>query len=278
MAFVSIFPFLSYSASTGTLDIACLGRSFQLGMLYDCCSDCLVADATLWEPTVLQKAMDQRQQTKSHFELLSDDSLTSKIFHLDVQANLKLGVLMGLVSTTGSANFLNDHKSFNKLQARVTLKYSSTARFRQLTIKKLGTIRPPILSAKATHVVTGVLYGTEAFFVFDQEVAPTENYQTVHENMQKVIKSLPNIYTATGLPKVQCTVYSDFQLPENPTSFQDAAKLVKKLPELAERSTALPIRVTLYPLSKLYSSVVKLPHEISPALVTTVESFVETFH
>lgn len=126
--------------------------------------------------------------------------------------------------------------------------------------------------------MTGALYGAEAFFVFDQEVAPSENYQTVHESMQKVIKSLPNTYTATDLPKVQCTVYSDFQLPENPTSFQDAAKLVKKLPELADRSTALPIRVTLYPLSKLDSSLVKLPHEISPALVTKAESFVETFH
>jgi len=122
ITFASIFPFLCYSASTGTLDIACLGRSFQLGMLYDCCSDCLVADVTLWEPTVLQQAMDQRQQKKSLFELLSDDRLTSKTFHLDVQANLKLSVLMRLVSTTGSAKFLDDHKSFNKLQARVTLK------------------------------------------------------------------------------------------------------------------------------------------------------------
>jgi len=81
------------------------------------------------------------------------------------------------------------------------------------------------------------------------------------------------------MTKVQCTVYGDFLLPENPTSFQDAAKVLKELPKLVESSnSAIPIRVTLYPLNKLDSSVARTPHEISPALVTQVESIVEVFH
>ena len=228
---------------------------------------------------MLQQVTDQRPQSTCNFELISDDSLASKTFHLGMQANLKLSFFTGLVSTAGSAKYLNDCKSSNKLQARVTLKYSSTTRFEELAIEKLGAVCYPKVRGKATHIVTGVLYGADAFFVFDQEVAPSENYQAVHENMKKVIKSLPDTVTVTDMTKVQCTVYCDFQLPENPTSFQDAAKCLKELPRLADSSTsAVPKRVHLFPLNKLDSSAAKIAHEISPALVTETESFMEMFH
>ena len=227
---------------------------------------------------MLQLAIGKTPQTKSSFELISDDSFASKAFHLSMEANLRLSFLTGLVNAAGSANYLNDCKSSDK-QARVTLKYGSMNRFEELIIEKLGTVHYPTMKGKATHVVTGVLYGAEAFFVFDQEVAPSENYQTVHENMKQAIKILPDTVTTVDMTKVQCTVYGDFLLPENPTSFQDAAKVLKELPKLVESSnSAIPIRVTLYPLNKLDSSVARTPHEISPALVTQVESIVEVFH
>ena len=248
-------------------------------MLYDCHSDRLVPSLTLWDPSMLQQATDQRPQSTCNFELISDDSLASKTFHLGVQANLKLSFFTGLISTAGSAKYLNDCKSSNKLQARVTLKYSSTTRFDELAIEKLGAVRYSKVRGKATHIVTGVLYGADAFFVFDQEVAPGGNYQAVHENMKKVIKLLPGTVTVTDMTEVQCTVYCDFQLPENPTSFQDAAKCLKELPRLADSSTsAVPKRVQLFPLNKLDSSAGKIAHEISPVLVTETEIFMEMFH
>ena len=270
------------SAGTGMFDIPCLGRPFRLGMLYDCRSDRLVPNETLWDLTMLQQATHQRPQVESSFELISKDSLTSKTFHLGMQANanLKLSFLTGLVKTAGSAKYLDDRMSFSKLQARVTLKYGSTTRFEELTVEKLGTVHHPTVIGKATHIVTSVLYGAEAFFIFDQEVAPSENCQSVHENMKKVIRNLPDIVAPVDMTKVQCTVYGDFQLPESPMSFQDAAKVLKELPNIVESSSiAVPKRVTLYPLNKLDSSAaVRIPHEISPALVTEIETFWEMYH
>ena len=267
------------STDAGVLDIPCLGRFFRLGMLYDCRSDCLVPGVTLWDSSTLQQATEQSPQPTSAFELISEDSLTSKTSHLGMQTNLKLSFLTGLVNISRSAKYLEDHKSSNRLQARVTFKYSGTTRFEKLTIDKLGTVHHPTVRGNATHIVTGILYGAEAFFVFDQKVAPGENYQTVHENMIKGIKYLPGNVTAADMTKVQCTVYCDFQLPENPTSFQDTAKVLEKLPKLAENnSIVVPKRVTLYPLDKLDSSAGRLLRDISPALVTEVESFVEVFH
>ena len=267
------------STDAGILDIPCLGRFFSLGMLYDCRSDSLVPGVTLWDSSTLQQATEQSPQPMSAFEVISEDTLTSKTSHLGMRTNLKLSFLTGLVNTSRSAKYLDDHKSFSKLQARATFKYSGTTRFEKLTIEKLGTVHHPTARGNATHIVTGILYGVEAFFVFDQKVVPGENYQTVHENMIKGIKCLPANVTAADMTKVQCTVYCDFQLPENPTSFQDAANILEKLPKLAENnSIAVPKRVTLYPLNKLDSSAGTLLRDISPALVTEVESFVEVFH
>ena len=191
---------------------------------------------------------------------------------------MKLSILMGLVKTAGSAKYLDDHKSFNKLQARVTLKYSCTTRYEEVAIENLRKVHHVTVTRKATHIVTGVLYGIEAFFVFDQEVAASEDYQTVLEKLIEVIKSLPGTVTVKDMSNVQCTVYGDFHLRDrNPMSFQDAAKLFKELPQLAE-SSAIPIQVTLYPLSKLYGSGVQVPHEISLAVVMDAERFVEAFH
>ena len=263
------------SAGTGILDVPCLGRPFRLWTLYDYHKDCLIPSVV---PEKLQSVTHQRPQPKSNFKLISEDSLTRKALHIGIQANMKLSILMGLVKTAGSAKYLDDHKSFNKLQARVTLKYSCTTRYEEVTIENLHKVHHVTVSREATHIVTGVLYGIEAFFVFDQEVPPSLDYQTVHEKLIKVIKSLPDTVTVKDMSNVQCTVYGDFHLRDrNPMSFQDAAKLLKELPELA-KSSAIPIQVTLYPLSKLYGSGVQVPHEISPAVVMDAERFVEAFH
>jgi len=260
------------SSDTNDLDIPCLGRPFQLGELYDCRNDCVVGSVV---PKMLQQSADQMEQPKFKLELICSDSLASKTHHLGIQGNTKLSVLMGLVNTAGSAKYFNDRKSSSRLQARVTLKCSCTTKFEKLDIGELSAIHNP----KATHIVKGVLYGTEAFFVFDQEVTPDENNQTVQEKMKKAIEHLPDKVVIKDMSKVQCTVYGDIQLQENPTSFQNAAKLLKKLPKPAESSSrAIPMRVILCPLSKLPGSVVKMPCEISPALVTDAEKFVEDFH
>ena len=272
----------------------CLGRPFQLGMLYDCRDDRLVPGVTLWDYDTLQAALDSRPQEGLEYSIVTEDSIESKTASLGVDAGLKLSCLGGLVSVSGSAKFLDDQRS-SKQQARVSLKYSTTSRFEQLTMQHLAVDKikyPQVFdNGDATHVVTAALYGADAFFTFDREVSSKEKYRDIHGSLQIMIKKLPSISIEghgeldmkdnekNEVKKFQCRFHGDFILPENPTTFEEAVKVYKQLPQIlagdAKGSKFIPQKVWLYPLCKLDSKAAKLVREISVGLVNQMQKLLE---
>lgn len=236
----------SASKTVTTLELPCLGLPFQLGMLYDCRNDKLVPGITLWDEKLLNAALCEKPQPSSTFSVTAEDSISKKMFNLGVKANLSLSVLNGLVKVSGSAEYLDDRQSSSK-EARVTLKYSCTSKFAQLTMEQLATsnIQHPEIFDKgtATHVVTAVQYGAEAFFIFDRKLESDEDYRKVHGEMEVLIKAIPGITEIKGsadlalkdqdkkeVNKFQCKFYGDLILQSNPSTFSDAVKVYKELP------------------------------------------------
>ncbi|MGH0156046.1 UNVERIFIED_CONTAM: hypothetical protein FKN15_030595 [Acipenser sinensis] len=170
-----------------TIELATLGRPFQLGMLYDCRNDSLIPGMTLWDMDTLNKDVDLRSQHNTEFQIIASDSIEDKSSALNIEASLKASFLGGLVEVKGSAKYLKDTKS-SKHQARVTLHYRTTTKFMQLTMKQLGrgNVQHPYVFDQgiATHVVTAVLYGAQAFFVFDSDVSSGEDHQDIQGNLQ----------------------------------------------------------------------------------------------
>lgn len=106
----------------GELTMPCLGRPFQLGMLYDCRSDQLVSSVALWNEETLKQARDSKPQTFSSYGVIADNSTKTKLSELGVNENLKLSFLAGLVDVSGAASYLNDQTS-SKNQVRISLRY-----------------------------------------------------------------------------------------------------------------------------------------------------------
>ena len=269
--------------------MACLGRPFRLGMLYDCRKDILVPGITLWDNATLKSALDSTEQIASGFKIIAEDSLDSKATSLDINASLKLSFLGGLVDVQGAAKYLHDHTS-SMHQSRVCLKYWSTTRFDQLTMEQLGNIQYPEVFSKqmATHVVTGILYGADSFFIFDRKIRDGEEKRIVNGNMQVLIKALPGITEIKGdakmnlttqdreeADKFECTFHGDLQLPNNPTTFDSAVKIYQQLPELLKSNTVVPKEVWLYPLAELRSDAAKIVHEVSIGLVNQAQKVIE---
>ena len=79
------------------------------------------------------------------------------------------------------------------MQSRVTLQYACTSTFEQLTMEQLAVDKIKhhdiFEKGEATHVVTGILYGGEAFFVFNRDVGKEENYRDVHANMEMLVRA-----------------------------------------------------------------------------------------
>lgn len=282
------------SIGDGVIQMACLGHPFRLGMLYDCRSDHLIPGLTLWNDEKLKSALDTSQQVGSDFEVIAEDRLHAKASQLNVSSSLKLSFLGGLVEVSGSAKYLHDRKS-SEQQSRVSLKYWSTSRFDQLTMDQLGNIEyPKAFSDKiGTHVVTGVLYGADAFLVFDRMINENENVQNVDGEVEALIKCLPGLSNIKGqvepsmsdkdketASKIECKFHGDLQLPKYPTTFQDAVQVFQKLPELlkdGDSPVIVPKKVWLYPLSKLNSDAAKLVRDISVSLVSQAENVIEEF-
>ncbi|XP_072115621.1 uncharacterized protein [Mobula birostris] len=267
------------------MELATLGHPFQLGMLYDCRSDTLIPDISLWDSQTLQSNLSSRDQPSTEFHIITSDSMEKKVAALNVSESLKASLLSGAVKVKGSAKYLTDTKE-SKRQARVTLQYKTTTSFEKLTLshlRKLNISDPSVFDeGSATHVVIAVLYGAQAFFVFDQMVPPAEKLQDVQRNMEEMITHLPEFAVQgedslkmteeqqSNSEKISCTFYGDFSLKNNPTTFQDAISTYATLPSLlgSGGENSVPVRVTLYPLSKLNSKAALVVREISVGLIS----------
>ncbi|KAK9976946.1 hypothetical protein ABG768_018767 [Culter alburnus] len=259
-------------------------------MLYDCRKDTFIPGVTLWNKKSLREDLDTRPQLMTDLKFSSSDSLSDKSSLLDVSASLKASFLGGLVEVGGSAKFLRDTKS-SKQQSRVTMYYSETSRFEQLTMTHLGQISyPQVFDQKtATHVVTAVLYGAQAIMVFDRTFSEEENKQEIEGELNIMVKKIP-LFSIEGKGAVEmtdndkkmaesiaCTFYGDVHLEQNPTTYKEALEVYKKLPTKLKENpqNAVPIKVWLYPLYLLDTKAAQLEREISTSLVSKTEDIIE---
>ncbi|XP_042602133.1 cytolytic toxin-alpha-like [Cyprinus carpio] len=273
------------------IEMAALGRPLFPGMLYDCREDSFIPGVTLWDKKSLSEDLDSRPQLMTDLKFSSSDSLSDKSSLLDVSASLKASFLGGLVEVGGSAKYLRNTKSSNQ-QSRVTMHYSETSRFEQLTMTHLGQFTyPQVFEQKktATHVVTAVLYGAQAFMVFDRSFVEDENRQEIEGELNVMVKKIPAFSIATTYmvkmtddekkiaENITCIFHGDFHLEQNPTTYMEALEVYKKLPSLLREipENAVPVKVWLYPLSLLDSKAARLVRDISTRLISNTEDIIE---
>ena len=282
---------LKIMADQQQIQMVTMGRPFHLGMLYDIRSDKLITGVTLWDPQNLANHTNTRKQPFTGYEIIAEDSLENKAHALGVEASLKLSLLGGLFSVSGAAKYAEDYQRTNH-GTRLTLKYSTTTHFEQLTMKHLGKgyLDHPDLHDKdiATHVVTGVLHGAEAFFVFDRTVTNGESKKEISGSLKAVFnKPIFQIEGAVKLnltdqeknvvDKLQCKFYGDFRLSENPNTFSEAVRIYRQLPSLlgANNENTIPKKVWLYPLHLLDNKAMRIVREISSNLIDHSISVIE---
>ncbi|XP_073345293.1 stonustoxin subunit beta-like [Pagrus major] len=272
--------------------VAALGRPFTLGMLYDGRKDELIPGSTLWDETTLQNNTVRSSQHGSEFDITASDSIESKSSLMDIEGSLKASFLCGLVEVGASGKYLYDTKKF-KNQSRVTCRYKATTHFNQLSMTQLGSLNTQqidvIKKGTATHVVTGILYGANAFFVFDSEKLEASSVKNIQGHMEAVIKKIPKFDVEGSIDaqltdveknltnKFSCKFYGDFILERNPTSFEDAVKTYAELPKLlgVNGEKSVPLKVWLTPLKNLETKAAELEREISVGLVGNVQDALE---
>ncbi|CAK6981343.1 stonustoxin subunit alpha-like [Scomber scombrus] len=275
-----------------TITVAALGRPFNVGMLYDCRNDSLVPGLTLWDRDDLLKDIGERRQFYNDFAIIASDSAEDKSSALNVDASLKASFMSGLVEVEGSAKYLKNQKT-SKNKARVALMYEVTTKFQELSMNHLGrgNVKHPDAFEKgvATHVVTAVLYGAQAIFVFERDVSKDEDHQDIQGKLKLTIKKIPKLsiegegnlqmedHETKSTEEFSCKYHGDFFLDTNPSTFQDAIQIYQSLPQRlgANRENVVPLKVWLLPLTCFDSSAAQLVRQISAPLVRRAQTILE---
>ncbi|XP_030256776.1 neoverrucotoxin subunit alpha-like [Sparus aurata] len=269
-----------------SLEVAALGRTFALGTLYDARDDTLLPGLTL------HGQITNTPKPYSNFEVSVSDSIESKSSLMDIELSLKASFLCGLVEVGGSAKYLNDTKKF-KNQSRVTCLYKATTHFNELSMNQLETMinqeKDSIKRTMATHVVSKILYGADAFFVFDSEKLEDSSVQDIQGHMEAVMKKIPT-FNVEGKVDIQltdeekevtnkfsCKFYGDFILESNPATFEDAVKTYVELPKLLRENgtVTVPLKVWMMPLKVFDTTAAELKREISAGLVWKAQDALE---
>ncbi|XP_024265954.2 cytolytic toxin-beta-like [Oncorhynchus tshawytscha] len=274
--------------SNQTLTLAALGRPFSLGMLYDCRNDHLIPGLTLWDEEALRRDIITTDEPFTDFKVIISDSTADKYSVLNVNGSLKTSCLAGLVKVEGSAKYLKDVKE-SQNQARVTLWYTITKKNTQLSMNHLGQehikYKEVFREGIATHVVTGILYGANAFFVFDREVSSDEDRKDIEGSFKVTLNSIPYVSiggevaldkkntSETTTDKFSCRFHGDVLLENNPVSFQDAMDTYKTLPQKV--GEGVPVQVNLLPLKELDPTATQMVCQISGSLVDQWQTALE---
>ncbi|XP_035764700.1 stonustoxin subunit alpha-like [Neolamprologus brichardi] len=278
--------------ASSVLEVAALGQPFSLGMLYDARRGKLIPGVTLWNNKTLQKKPVEHNQHSSEFHINATDSIEKKSSLLDVNGSLKASFLGGLIEVGGSAKYLNDRKKSHH-QCRVTLHYKATTKFKQLMLtpdETKNSQEAKNVKGLATHVVTGILYGANAFFVFDSEKLDDSSIQVIQDSIQAILIKKITSFNVDGkvdiklsdeekavTDKFTCRFYGDFILESNPVTFEDAVKTYIQLPKLLgeNRENCVPLKVTLMPLKKLHP---KAAYMISSGFISKAEDTLQELH
>ena len=189
-------------------------------------------------------------------ECLSFDrhsDISSKWTHLNLCRHLQASVAADFISKfNGAAKYCQDDSDLNQVLKVVRL---------QLLVKtdELQSMPDEKPVNTATHVVTRICYGVEAFCVFRRNLNDGELMEDIEDAMESTLNQL--IHSLLDRKELNCsnfgwaTFYGDLHPDSRDCSLVEAYELLRKLIETVETdpTKAVPVTVWLRPTEKANS-------------------------
>ncbi|XP_046699118.1 uncharacterized protein LOC124381475 isoform X2 [Silurus meridionalis] len=236
------------------VEVAALGRKVELGWLYNFRSDYLSSDV-FWDEDKVSSMKVSIPRLHKDVRILDKDSLQNRLAALDLSVSLRASVVSGLVKMTGASAFIN-HLIQSELQDRITVHYRTSTRLDMISHDLLHDGFPLSVtdSTTATHVVVAVLYGSQAFFVFDNKKETIPENTDLKDIIKKVTSSSQTHLISKFTEKEKkaamscvCAAFIDGDVLQSTLDFDTAVNLYNSL----ETSGEVPLKFWLYPLNSL---------------------------
>ena len=190
---------------------------------------------------------------------------------------------------SGSASYLNDEIETDEY-VRMTFKFSKKGR--QVSVRSGKSVIDPTAcadeSSGATHVITEVKYGFNAFLLFQMKKSETKTKQDIGGSLSIVIKKIPGIeisgegeFKLTDSDKeltnsLTFKFHGDTVIDPPPQTFKDAVTVYRSLPAQSLKDERV-VSFSIAPLSEYCSDVEGILNEITDQNIKMVSEMMEDF-
>ena len=259
-------------AASDTISREALGRIARLGDLYDATSDNFCGVSIFQEQLPPHSpAITTTDNHRIHSKVQITSSLNDKLSALEVEADLKLSVLAGMIKLGGSAKYLNEKKN-SKKSAECVLVYKAKTVVEQLQLFDDEVKKRISLDAlkyrEATHVVVKIYWGANCTVRVTDDNSEQKDKKEVEGNLKAHVERLKKAFKISGEAGVKFTedektafnkfsseIFGDI-LPDSsdkvPTTFENAVEMIRKMPLLIQNSNngnGIPLTYVMFPLS-----------------------------
>jgi len=247
------------------IDEPTLGRHVGLGDLYNARTNKVWTGTSLWSQSTIKQYTRRSPSPRTSMDYTAGRTAYERMAKMDISAELKLSFMSGMIAVEGSAGYLRDSLESDE-QVNVIMESFQTTHSMTLDGHSPGKDYVTWCQNKeATHIVASIKYGMGANMVFKRRVKKDESKDSVSGRLMVSIKKIPSLsikgeasinLTSSEkafVDKVDVTLYGDFILEEQPTTYDQAIKVYETIPSKMGPKPlypeAAPVQMTLHPLS-----------------------------
>jgi len=258
-------------SKTPILEVATLGRAAVLGGLYSTYSEKILPSLSLWDQPTIDTNTNIDWIPSASMDFVLGESQEDAYKNLGVHAALSVSLSGGLIKGSGSATYL-DIKKDQANRAQVRMSYLSQTRSESLSSCLTGRRAPrcPQESLKEpyspTHVITQIIYGGNAHFVFEQEVKDNEDKLDIQGQLEVTINlEFTKIHGSAKFSDTQNSsdfseslkiqMFSDFIVENQPTTVNETIALYQSISsylgsEENMYNESVPMKMVLVPIKQ----------------------------
>jgi len=239
--------------------------------------------ASFWSKEQLDSHVISVDSVYSKVDIETEQNAHDKAYLLDVDASIHLEIMSGEITVDGSAKYLRDEKDTNN-EARALLTYRASKKtdiLPQNTPMTNADMCKLINGDKGpTHVVSSIVYGLRAHFIFDRKVGKADYIQDIVGKLRIKLNNIPNFKldaeaSATDNETVKqenkdthITFYGDSIVSKMPGTYDQVKETFDEINQQAKDGNKLtPIQYQLTPIRYYCEGIVTVLNEIRHSLV-----------
>eukprot|EP00116_Pleurobrachia_bachei_P000192 sb/3460454/ len=235
-----------------------IGEDVRLGTLFDARRGFLYSGFELYTRENLKSRAEVREEEGSKSEVFAENTSHERMLHFGLGAELELDFLGGIIQAKGSAQVLSDDKRSDNY-VRVVMKSDTVTRTESLDIDPGSVDFDYCDMVKATsgptHVVTSVVYGQRANFVFEKKAESIYMFDEIEGNLTASVGLMGLLKVSGNVTihangsvylndeKIQVRFYGDTFLEKVPTTWLQAVETYNVALKAINQS--VPVRFSL---------------------------------